>query len=46
MNDYQKARLSSNKQIVIEAENDAAAVYFPNTLVRRIGKDFFQNKYA
>ena len=26
MNNYQKARLSSNKQIVIEAENNAAAV--------------------
>lgn len=36
MNNYQKARLSSNKQIVIEAENDAAAVAVIPTFVRGI----------
>jgi hypothetical protein len=36
MNNYQKARLSSNKQIVIEAENDAAAVATIPTFARNI----------
>jgi len=36
MNNYQKARLSSNKQIVIEAETDAAVVAVIPTFVRGI----------
>lgn len=36
MNNYQKARLSSNKQIVIEAENHAADVAVIPTFVRGI----------
>jgi len=36
MNNYQKARLSSNKQIVIEAENDAAAVAVIPTFAKGI----------
>ena len=36
MNNYQKARLSSNKQIVIEAENHAAEVAVIPTFVRGI----------
>ena len=36
MNNYQKARLSSNKQIVIEAENHAAEVAAIPTFARAI----------
>ena len=36
MNNYQKARLSSNKQIVIEAENHAAEVAVIPTFVKGI----------
>jgi len=38
MNNYQKARLSSNKQIVIEAENNATAVAIIPTFVKGIEK--------
>jgi len=38
MNNYQKARLSSNKQIVIEAENHAAEVAVIPTFVKGIEK--------
>jgi hypothetical protein len=38
MNNYQKARLSSNKQIVIEAENNAATVAVIPTFVKGIEK--------